>query len=78
MSEDMSSSSILISSSIVETSVFKTVLGTTVNLNGFNYLLWAQTFCIFIGTQNKLVYLLQSPLAATDSLMQHGYLVTIV
>jgi len=62
----MSSSSTLISSPIVETSVPKMMLGTTVKLNGSNYLLWVQTFRIFIGAQNKLTHLLQSPLAATD------------
>jgi len=35
-------------------------------LNGFNYLLWAQALRIFIGDQNKLAHLLQSPPAATD------------
>jgi len=66
MSSDMSSSSTLISPPIVETSIPKTMLGTTVKLNGSNYLLWAQTFCIFIGTQNKLAHLLQSLPAAMD------------
>ena len=59
MSETMSSSSTM-TSSIVETSVPKTMLGTIVKLNGSNYLLWALTF-IFIGTQNKLAHLLEPP-----------------
>ena len=66
MSSDMSSSSTRISLPIVETSVPKTILRTTVKLNGSNYLLWAQTFYIYIGAQNKLAHLLQSPPAATD------------
>jgi len=66
MSDDMSSSSTLISSSIVETFVPKMVLGTTMKLNGSNYLLWAQAFHIFIGALNKLAHLLQSPLTGTD------------
>jgi len=37
-----------------------------VKLNGSNYLLWAQGFCIFIGAQNKLAHLLQSLPAAID------------
>jgi len=58
MSETTSSSSTMTSSSIVETSVLKTMLGTTVKLNGSNYLLWAQAIRIFIGAQNKLAHLL--------------------
>jgi len=67
MLTDMSSSSTLISSPIIETFVLKTMLGTAMKLNGSNYLLWAQVFRIFIGAQNKLTHLLQSPPAATDS-----------
>ena len=66
MSSDMSSSSTRISSPVVETSVSKTILGTTMKLNGSSYLLWAQTFSIFISAQNKLAHLLQSPPTATD------------
>ena len=66
MSDDMSSFSTLLSSLIVESSVPKMILRTTMKLNDSNYLLWAQAFYIFIGAQNKLTYLLQSPLAATD------------
>ena len=51
---------------MVETSVPKAMLGTTVKLNGSNYLLWAHAFCIFIGAQNKLAHLLQAPPATTD------------
>jgi len=57
MSDDTSSYFTLLSSSIVETSVPKTVLGTVVKLNGSNYLLWAQAFHIFISAQNKLGHL---------------------
>ena len=53
-------------SSMVETFVPKTMLGTTMKLNGSNYLLCTQTFRIFIGAQNKLADLLQAPPAATD------------
>jgi len=49
MSETTSSSSNMISSSMVEIFVPKTMLGTTVKLNGSNYLSWVQAFCIFIG-----------------------------
>jgi len=35
-------------------------------LNGSNYLLWAQAFRIFIGAKNKLAHLLHSLSAATD------------
>jgi len=66
MSEITSLSSAMIPSSMIETSVPKMMLGTTVKLNGSNYLLWAQTFHIFIGTQNKLAHLLQPPPADTD------------
>ena len=65
MSETTSSSSTM-TSSVVETSVPKTMLGTIVKLNGSNYLLWAQAFRIFIGAQNKLAHLLQPPPAHTD------------
>ena len=54
------------SSLMVKTSVLKTILETTVKLNGSNYLLWAQAFRIFIGAQNKLAHLLQLPPANTD------------
>jgi len=53
-------------SSMAETYVPKMMLGITVKLNGSNYLLWAQAFRIFIGTQNKLVHLLQPPPTDTD------------
>jgi len=66
MSEAISSFSTMISSSMVETSVPKTMLGTTVKLNGSNYLLWAQMFLIFIGAQNKFAHLLQLSPADTD------------
>jgi len=56
----------MISSLMVETSVHKIMLGTTVKLNGSNYLLWVQVFHIFIGAQNKLDLLLQAPPASTD------------
>ena len=35
-------------------------------LNGYNYLLWAQAFRIFISTQKKLAHLFQAPPASTD------------
>ena len=60
MSETISSSSTMISP-IIETSIFKTMLGTTVKLNGSNYLLWTQAFRLFIRAQNKLAYLLHDP-----------------
>jgi len=66
MSETTISSSTMTSSLMVETSVPKTMLGTTVKLNGSNYLLWAQAFRIFIGVKNKLAHLLQLPPADTD------------
>jgi len=66
MSEAISFSSTMISSPMVETSVPKIMLGTTVKLNGSNYLLWAHVFRIFIGAQNKLSHLLQPPPAITD------------
>jgi len=53
-------------SPMIETSIPKTMLGITIKLNRCNYLLWAQMFCIFIGTQNKLAHLLQDPHATTD------------
>jgi len=63
MSDATSSFSTHISSFTVETSVPKTVLGTTVNLNDSNYLLWARAFRI--DAQNKLTHLLEFPPAAT-------------
>jgi len=66
MSETTISFSTMTPSSMVEISVFKTMLGTTVKLNGSNYLLWAHAFRIFIGAQNKLAHLLQPPPADTD------------
>ena len=66
MSETTSSSPNMISSPMVETSVPKMISRTTMKLNGSNYLLWAQAFCIFISAQNKLAYLFQTPPANTD------------
>ena len=63
---EITSFSTIISSSMVETSVPKAMLGITVKLNGSNYLLWAHAFRIFIGAQNKLAHLLQAPPATTD------------
>ena len=63
---DTSSSSSPIFLQIIETSTPKTVLGTTMKLNGSNYLLCGQVFHIFIGVQNKLAHLLQPSSAATD------------
>ena len=78
MSSEISSSSTLISSPIVETFVPKTMLGTTVKLNGSNYLLWAQAFRIFIAAQNKLAHLLQSPPAAINPTYVTGLLEKIL
>ena len=55
----------MIFSLMVETSIPKTMFGTTVKLNGSNYLLWAQAFRIFIDAQNKLSHLLQNPHATS-------------
>jgi len=66
MSEITNSSSTMNSFSMIETSIPKTMLGTTVKLNGSNYLLWAQVFRIFIGAQNKLAHLLFDPPATSD------------
>jgi len=65
MSNDTSSFSILINFPAIRMFGAKAILGTTVKLNGSNYLLWAQSFCIFIGAQNKLAYLLDPPPATT-------------
>ena len=54
-----SSSSTLINSPAAGMLGPKTILRTTVKLNGSNYLLWAQVFRIFIGAQNKLAHLLE-------------------
>ena len=59
------SSSTLITSPVTGLFGPKAIMGTTVKLNGFNYLLWAQSFRIFIGIQNKLAYLLDPPSATT-------------
>ena len=47
-------------------------------LNGSNYLLWVQTFHIFIGAQNRLAHLLQSLPAAIDPTFATGFLMNIV
>jgi len=65
MSEATSSSLTMISSPMVEISVPKTILGIIVKLKGSIYLLWAQTFRIFISAQNKLAHLLQALPATT-------------
>ncbi|XP_020261846.1 uncharacterized protein LOC109837879 [Asparagus officinalis] len=67
MSEtDLSSSSTSPSVAAGQTFAPKVVLGTTIKLNGTNYLLWAQAFRIFIGAQSKLPHLLASPPPTTD------------
>ena len=78
MLSDMSSFSTRISSPIVETFVPKTMLGTTVQLNGSNYLLRAQAFHIFIGARNKLTHLLQFPPLLQIPLMWPGLLEIIL
>ena len=63
----------MISSPMIEIFVPKTMFGTMVKLNGSNYLLWAQEFCIFIDAQNKLTHLLQPPPADTDPMYDLAY-----
>ena len=63
---DTSSSFTLVFLPIVETFIPKTILETTVKLNGSNYLLWAQAFRVFISAQNKLTHILQPLPAAAD------------
>jgi len=57
---ETTSSSSTMTSSMTKTFVYKTMLETIVKLNGFNYLLWAQLFRIFIGAQKKLAHLLST------------------
>jgi len=67
MSDNTSFTSTLIISPVSGMFGPKTILRTTVKLNGSNYLyVWEKTFRNFIGTQNKLVHLLESPPDATD------------
>ena len=70
MSDDINSSSTLISSAATGMFDPKTNLETTVKLNGSNYLLWVQTFRIFIDAQNKLACLLEPPPATTDTIYE--------
>ena len=39
----------------------KNLMATTVKLNGNNYLLWAQSFKLFIGAQQKVQHLTDDP-----------------
>ena len=39
----------------------KHFLATIGKLNGTNYLLWAQFFCLFVDSQKKLKYLTEDP-----------------
>ena len=64
---DVTNSSTLTSSPTAGMLGPKTILETTVKLNGFNYLLWAQAFRIFIGVQDKLAYLLEPPPTTADT-----------
>jgi len=66
MSDDRIFTSTLITSPTAGMFGPKTILGTTVKLNGSNYLLSTKAFRIFIGAQNKLTHLLESPPAATN------------
>jgi len=43
-----------------------------VKLNGNNYLLWAQSFCLFAGSQNKLKYFPEDPSPRILQLMMIG------
>jgi len=47
MSETTSSFSTMMSSPMVETSILKTMLGTTVKLNESNYLLWGRMCSVY-------------------------------
>jgi len=66
MSDDTSFFTIM-SSSAIGMFGSKTILGCTEKLNGSSYLLWAQSFCIFTGAQNKLALLLEPSPAITDT-----------
>ncbi|XP_057799090.1 uncharacterized protein LOC131014928 isoform X1 [Salvia miltiorrhiza] len=41
-------------------------LGTTIKLNGSNYLLWSRAFLLFLGSQKKKTHVLSDPVASTD------------
>ena len=79
MSDSTSSSSTLTSPHVAGMFGLKTILETTVKLNGSNYLLWTQAFRIFIGAQNKLAHLLEpSPAVADTTPTKSDFLVTSV
>ncbi|KAG8381702.1 hypothetical protein BUALT_Bualt05G0000200 [Buddleja alternifolia] len=46
--------------------MMKNLVGTTVNLNGPNYLVWSQSIKIFLGAQRKLSHITKAPPAETD------------
>ena len=58
----------------------KQFFATTIKLNGANYLLWAQSFYLFIGLQNKLKIFSKDPQQRILLLMMIGiigWLVTV-
>jgi len=78
MPDDTSSSSSLLNPLVAGMFGPNTILRTTVKLNGSNYLLWAQVFCVFVGARTNWptywnLHLLLLPLH-----MRLGFLVTIV
>ncbi|KAG8373563.1 hypothetical protein BUALT_Bualt11G0037500 [Buddleja alternifolia] len=46
--------------------MMKNLVGTTVKLNGPNYLVWSQSIKIFLGAQRKLSHITKAPPAETD------------
>ena len=50
----------------LDATTFKHLFTSTVKLNGNNYLLWAQSFHLFVGSQQKQQHLIDD-LSAKDS-----------
>jgi len=55
---------------IFDSAASKQLFATTVKLNG-NYLLWAQSFHLFVGSQKKLKHLAEDPPAKGTSAYDH-------
>ncbi|PIN06910.1 hypothetical protein CDL12_20528 [Handroanthus impetiginosus] len=51
---------------MASSSEHKLALGTTVKLNGQNYVLWSQAFRMFLGSQNKLSHITSIPPDKSD------------
>lgn len=54
------------------------LIGTTIKLNDSNYLLWDQSFKVFVGAWKNIMHLLEAPQNKKILPIQTGLLMTVV